>query len=331
MLSFTIISTVFASSMVYDYELILSYSVKNITQWNQWIFDQNPTDEESLTLFLQPQPGIESDHPEIVRRANAIVNSLPRNQRNDDYAKAKAIHLWVANNTWCDVDLARAAVGGKTFTQDDDLTPNYHSTALYVLRNKRGVCLGFTTLNVALLRAAGIPAKQAFGDMHGWYEAYIDGRWIIGDSIIDRRGDYVDGKFITWGPGTCDWFDMSIEDVASFDYFYDMRNFFMATEIIIPNDMITQVWFAMFAWNPNLEKVILPNDVVEIDEYAFIGCTSLTSVYIPASVKSIHENAFENTSDPFRPSLNVTIYGESGSYAETFAKANNIPFKVGRP
>lgn len=42
-------------------------------------------------------------------------------------------------------------------------------------------------------------------------------------------------------------------------------------------------------------------------------------MYIPTSVTSIASNAF-------RSSPNVTIKGSYGSYAEEYAKANNIPF-----
>ena len=43
-------------------------------------------------------------------------------------------------------------------------------------------------------------------------------------------------------------------------------------------------------------------------------------MYIPTSVTSIASNAF-------RSSPNVTIKGSYGSYAEEYAKANNIPFE----
>ena len=52
---------------------------------------------------------------------------------------------------------------------------------------------------------------------------------------------------------------------------------------------------------------------------AFYGCTNLTKITIPESVTSIESFAFEDCN-------NVTIYGYTGSYAETYAKKKDIPF-----
>ena len=64
---------------------------------------------------------------------------------------------------------------------------------------------------------------------------------------------------------------------------------------------------------------------VEISEgvkgigFAFSGCTALAEIHIPNSVISIDRGAFYRCP-------NVTIHAPAGSYAETYAKENNIPF-----
>lgn len=76
----------------------------------------------------------------------------------------------------------------------------------------------------------------------------------------------------------------------------------------------------MFYNCTSLDKVYLPAGTSAIGKSAFAECASLSEVYIPTSVTSIASNAF-------RSSPNVTIKGSYGSYAEEYAKANNISFK----
>ena len=72
----------------------------------------------------------------------------------------------------------------------------------------------------------------------------------------------------------------------------------------------------------NLTSVSIPDSVVGIYAFAFYGCTNLKTVTIPKSVLSIGEYAFYNCSK------DLVIYGESGSYAQSYAQQNNIPFQV---
>ena len=71
-----------------------------------------------------------------------------------------------------------------------------------------------------------------------------------------------------------------------------------------------------------LTTVTIGDGAVELGYKAFGDCKSLTKVVIPASMTKIDEYAFENSPD-------VVIYGVAGSYAETFAAENGIPFVAG--
>ena len=64
----------------------------------------------------------------------------------------------------------------------------------------------------------------------------------------------------------------------------------------------------------------IPNSVMSIGVYAFEICTALTSITIPNSVTSIGEDAF------YGCTLLTTIYGYTGSYAETYANTNGYTF-----
>ena len=74
-----------------------------------------------------------------------------------------------------------------------------------------------------------------------------------------------------------------------------------------------------FAYCRNLTNIVLPEGVTEIGNYAFQGCNVLAKVVIPASVAEIGTGIFSES--PLG-----TIYGVYGSYAETYATTNNIPF-----
>ena len=93
------------------------------------------------------------------------------------------------------------------------------------------------------------------------------------------------------------------------------------------------------AQRENIKTVIIKNGVTSIGDGAFLGCKGLAdekgfvivrnvlydyvgkdvNVTIPDSVTSIGNGAFYECTG-------LTISGKSGSYAETYAKENGIPF-----
>ena len=117
------------------------------------------------------------------------------------------------------------------------------------------------------------------------------------------------------------------------------------SSIVIPNS-VTSIGERTFADCKKLTSITIPNSVTSIGDSAFNGCTSLTSIYIPDSVTSIGNEAFYFC--PSLPSIyipdsvtsigyrafagckqNFSICGVVGSYAETYANSNNIPFNSG--
>lgn len=99
------------------------------------------------------------------------------------------------------------------------------------------------------------------------------------------------------------------------------------TSINIPNSVTSIGTEAFYGCNV-LKSIDIPNSVTSIGDGAFVSCSSLTSVNIPNSVTSIATSAFhvyDDTSHSYVPISGLTIYCEQGSYAETYAKTNNIP------
>lgn len=73
---------------------------------------------------------------------------------------------------------------------------------------------------------------------------------------------------------------------------------------------------------PNLRRVTLPGGVTSLDTQCFALCKRLSYIYIPASVTAIEDDAFGRCD-------RLTIHGEQGSYAETWAAAHGVPFAAG--
>lgn len=91
------------------------------------------------------------------------------------------------------------------------------------------------------------------------------------------------------------------------------------TDVTIGNN-VTSIGDSAFYNCSSLASITIPDGVTEIGDKAFSICSSLESVTIPESVTSIKNSAFNNHSDA------LTIYGYTGSAAETFATEQGIAF-----
>ena len=114
---------------------------------------------------------IESDHPEIVKKANEIVLGAP-----SDLDKIRRLVKWVSEE-----------IG-------DEIVDSF--SALEVLQTRKGECQAHTLLYAALARAAGIPTRLAGGLVyleekgflyHAWAESHADG-WIAVDPTFGQAG-----------------------------------------------------------------------------------------------------------------------------------------------
>lgn len=71
-----------------------------------------------------------------------------------------------------------------------------------------------------------------------------------------------------------------------------------------------------------LKQVCLPNGLNSIGNYAFYGCTSLTSVTIPDSVTSIGSDAFRNCTSLSSITCHATTAPTLGDYALSYLSTN---------
>lgn len=88
--------------------------------------------------------------------------------------------------------------------------------------------------------------------------------------------------------------------------------------VVLPEG-VTSIGYRAFEGCTNLTSVTLPNSMTTIGYFAFNECEKLTKIRIPAETVKIERNSFKNCE-------NLTIHAPAGSYAEAYAKENNIPF-----
>ena len=93
------------------------------------------------------------------------------------------------------------------------------------------------------------------------------------------------------------------------------------TQIRIPGK-VAVIQESTFATCSALKTVVLEEGITKIAYGVFNYCKSLKEIHIPGSVVQIDPHIFFGRWDL----ENITIYAPAGSYAETYAKENNIPF-----
>lgn len=90
-----------------------------------------------------------------------------------------------------------------------------------------------------------------------------------------------------------------------------------SANITIPSELqghkVTKI--GEYAFNSDIESIIISEGIQEIDWFAFAGCTRLYEIYIPLSVTMINYGAFD-----YCPQ-NLVIKCKKGSYAEAYAKS----------
>lgn len=92
------------------------------------------------------------------------------------------------------------------------------------------------------------------------------------------------------------------------------------TDIVLP-DSVTEIGEGAFMDCKSLTSIVLPEGVPSLARYVFGYCESLKSVTIPQSVTAIARSAFSHC-------RGFVICAPAGSYAETYAKKNSIPFQA---
>jgi hypothetical protein len=136
--------------------------------------------------YLQPEPLLQADHPEIIKQAAAIVGD-----NTHSWEKALKIQEWMAANIQSEFRITLPS-------------------ALEVLQTGKGDCNEQSALFAALARAAGIPVRICTGLVyqrsafyyHAWNEVLVSHQpvfWMPIDPVLKQSR--VDATHIKFGEG----------------------------------------------------------------------------------------------------------------------------------
>ena len=133
--------------------------------------------------------------------------------------------------------------------------------------------------------------------------------------------------------------DLGIIKIGNRSMRYNTR----MTCVTIPNSVIA-IEENAFQGCTSLNALNIPNSVTSLGGYAFEGCSSLTSITIPKSIINIGERAFKNCTglksviipdnvesigvSAFSDCPLLTVFCNSGSYAQTYLSDSRIPFRL---
>jgi Transglutaminase-like superfamily/Carboxypeptidase regulatory-like domain len=193
----------------------------------------------AVASYLAAEPERQSDDPSLVRLARDIT-------KDSRYAHEAANNIlsWIADNLTFDTSIS------------------VPTDALSALRYRKAYCVGYSNLAVALLRAAGIPARVAHGYLppgyewgfskeywgvkvnDGGYHAYLeiyypDTGWAFSDA--EHSHNFVDPFHILLHidgmgmPGTYQGGYLDVDKATFYTIFKEADNTVMVDELPLPN------------------------------------------------------------------------------------------------
>lgn len=146
-------------------------------------------EQEDLSIYLESTPFLDSDHELVVETARQLTEGC-----TTDKERLERIYYFVRELPY-------------EILESFEYLANGERSASAVLRHGHAFCMGKASSFVALCRAAGIPARIGFQELHApekefmseevrrmwadrklpWHslgEAYLDGRWLKLDATI---------------------------------------------------------------------------------------------------------------------------------------------------
>lgn len=195
--------SVYANSQPYgSFKSWVNHYTYFVRTENGWQAESSPVWEHNeqvyskqkiLAAALEDTKNVQSDNPSIKATAQKETAACA-----NDYEKALALHDYVCETLYYDMDMAK-----------QNSIPI--ESAADVIVSGKGVCSGYANVYAALCRSVGLPCVVVTGyaigselfeaewneenimatiPNHAWNEVYADGRWVIVDTTWDS-GNYI--------------------------------------------------------------------------------------------------------------------------------------------
>ncbi len=216
----------------------------------------------------------------------------------------------------------------------DGITYKYIVTANKVLNSYKapdtlfgGMFAGEYSVIVVKEAERNIETANITGSVAIWNSAFSDCRELTSVTIPDTIRAIGSGVFYGCSklsalsiPASVEFIDYSIaqgcSSMTKIEVAEDNEHYCSVDGVLFSKDM-TELLAYPAAKSGSTYTV--PDTVVDIYPYAFAYCKNLASVTIPASVMKSGDGLFNNCDS-------ITIRGEEGSYAQSYAQENGINF-----
>ena len=185
--------------------------------------------------------------------------------------------------------------------------------AMYFIRRNAAAALSNLLKKQEQLLETELVAYLNAADTYG----AMDAKAVILDA---RSGNSVETEKLADDAFAVDWkkiFKLSYKPEGAIISGYKGTDDQITIPRFVGNRAVVSIKESAFAFDGNVKKVVLSEGIKTIEGLAF-STSELEEITIPASVSEIGEGAFY--------ACLVTIHAPAGSYAETYAKENNIPF-----
>ena len=156
------------------------------------------------------------------------------------------------------------------------------------------------------------------------YEGIRVETYMGSDNIVVIPAE-IDGEPVVEVASYCFANDSSIRGVVIPSTVVEIRELFgnnKCVEMVIAEG-VEIIGYGSFHNCTALRKVIISDNITVIESMSFSGCESLEELHIPATLTEMDSTAAIMS---FAACPNLTIYGEAGSYIETVANQQGIPF-----